>query len=98
MIIYRWILLRMRNVSDKVGEKIKRRFMFSVFFPKIMPFMRYCLARQATDCNKTRHMRIACWVTVANNPPSDYVILIAFPRQQWLRERACGTYVHACLV
>ena len=73
-------------------------FMFSVFFAKIVPFMRYCIVRRATDGNKTRQMRIACWLTVVTNPPSEYVIIIAFPRQQWLRERACGTYVHACLV
>jgi len=32
--------------------------------------------------------RIACWITKATNTHSEYVILIAFPRQQWLRERA----------
>ena len=30
----------------------------------------------------------ACWITKAINTHSDYVIFIAFPRQQWLRERA----------
>jgi hypothetical protein len=35
-------------------------------------------------------MRIACWITKATDTHSEYVILvlIAFPRQQWLRERA----------
>ena len=33
-------------------------------------------------------MRIACWITRATNPHSEYVILIAFPLQQWLSERA----------
>jgi len=33
MIISRSILLRMRNVSDKVGEKIKTHFMSNNFFP-----------------------------------------------------------------
>jgi hypothetical protein len=32
-------------------------------------------------------MRIAYWITMATNSHSEYVILIAFPRQQWLRER-----------
>jgi hypothetical protein len=35
-----------------------------------------------------RRMRFAFWVTKATETRSDYVILIAFPRQQWLRERA----------
>jgi len=34
------------------------------------------------------HMRIAWWITKAINTHSQYVILIAFPLQQWLHERA----------
>jgi hypothetical protein len=43
-------------------------------------------------------MRIACCITKATGTHSEYVILIAFPRQQWLRERASmlRLYVH-CL-
>jgi hypothetical protein len=33
-------------------------------------------------------MRFACWITKATDTHSEYVTLIAFPRQQWLRERA----------
>ena len=33
-------------------------------------------------------MRFARWITKATNIRSEYVILIAFPRQKWLRERA----------
>jgi len=33
-------LLRMRNVSGKIVEKIKTHFMFSTFFSNIVPFMR----------------------------------------------------------
>ena len=46
------------------------------------------------------HTRIACWITKATNTHSEYVILIAFPLQQWLHERASVlryTYT-ACLV
>jgi hypothetical protein len=32
-------------------------------------------------------MRIACWIPKATNTHSYYVMLIAFPRQKWLRER-----------
>ena len=45
-------------------------------------------------------MRIAWWVPKATNTHSEYVILIAFPLQQWLKERALGfryTYI-ACIV
>ena len=33
-------------------------------------------------------MRIACWILKATNPHSEFVILIVFPVQQWLHERA----------
>jgi hypothetical protein len=36
----------------------------------------------------TYRMRFECWITTATNTPSEYLILIAFPRQQWLFERA----------
>jgi len=45
-------------------------------------------------------MRIACWILKATNTHSEYVILIVFPPQQWLHERASMlryTYI-ACLV
>jgi len=35
-----------------------------------------------------RRMRFACLITGATDAPSQYVIRTAFPRQQWLRERA----------
>jgi hypothetical protein len=33
-------------------------------------------------------VRIACWILKATDTHSQYVILIYFPLQQWLRERA----------
>jgi len=47
-----------------------------------------------------QRMRIACWITKATDTHLEYVIVIAFPLQQWLRERAPVfryTYI-ACLV
>ena len=35
-----------------------------------------------------RYMQIACWIPKATDTHSEYVIRIAFPLQQWLRERA----------
>jgi len=45
-------------------------------------------------------MRIACWIPKATNTHPEYIIHIAFPKQQWLRERASMLrYTHiACLV
>jgi hypothetical protein len=39
-------------------------------------------------------MRIACWILKVTNTHSEYVIVITFPLQQWLPERAsmlCST-------
>jgi hypothetical protein len=38
-------------------------------------------------------MRVACWISQSTNTHSEYVIRIAFPPQQWLRERASQCYV-----
>jgi len=45
-------------------------------------------------------MRIACWIPKDTNTHSEYIMLIDFPLQQWLHERASVlryTYI-ACLV
>jgi hypothetical protein len=41
---------------------------------------KYGRAREATDDNIIRRMRFACWVTKATDTHSEYVTLIAFPR------------------
>jgi len=41
------------------------------------------------------HMRIACWMTKATDTQSEYVILTAFPLQQWLQDSA-SMFCYAC--
>ena len=48
---------------------------------------KYDTAGQAANDNTIMCMRIACWITKAADKHSEYVILIAFPRQNWLGER-----------
>ena len=59
---------------------------------------KYGRARQSTDDNIIRRMRFACWITKDTDTHSEYVILIAFPPQQWLRERASTLRYTATLV
>ena len=63
---------------------------------------KYSTARQATDGNIIRRMGIAYWITEATDTHSQHVILIVFPLQQWLHERApvLRSYVHclSCIV
>ena len=91
----------MRNVSDKsCRENQNTHFMFNNLFTKIVPFTtyveKYCRAGKATGDNIIRRMRFACWIIKTTDIRSDYVICIAYPLQQWLRERASvlRLYVH----
>jgi len=40
-----------------------------------------------------RRMRIVCWISEFTDTHSEYVTLIVFPRQQWLRERVPVTFI-----
>jgi hypothetical protein len=86
-------------------EKIKTHILCSITFFRISCRLwdnvkKYIRAREATDDIIIRRMRFARWITKATNTHSEYVTLIAFPRQQWFRERVWilrYTYI-ACLV
>jgi len=81
----------------------KHIFWSKTFFPKPCRLWnkvgKYCRARQNIYMSIWR-MRNACWKTKVTNTHSEYIILIAFPQQQWLYESASilhDTYI-ACLV
>ena len=103
IIKFRSVLFKMRNVSDKIVGTIKTRILCSItvlwkscrLWDNVE---KYCRAGQATGGNIMRPIRIACWISKAKNTQSQYVILIAFPLRQWLRERALIShfYLH-CL-
>jgi len=46
-----------------------------------MNMEKYYTTRQATHDNIIRRMRLECWATNVTNTHSEYVIIIAFPRQ-----------------
>ena len=50
-------------------------------------------SRQAIDDNVLRRLRFACWITKDTNTHSEYVIFIAFSRQQKLCEHAPECFV-----
>jgi hypothetical protein len=65
---------------------------------------KYGRDRQAADDNIIRRMLFACWITKATNTLSEYVILIAFPRQgllcnapQWYVYTYIARLVEKCL-
>ena len=68
MIISRSILLRMRNVLDKLVEEIETHILYSkTFFQKWCHLWynvkKYGTAGEASDDNITWRMRFACWIT-----------------------------------
>jgi len=88
------LFLEWKMFQTKVVEIINRHIsydFFSFFFSKIVTFIKITW-RNILEQNRPQIriwcMRIACWVTKATNTLSEYVILIAFPLQRWLPERA----------
>jgi hypothetical protein len=73
-------------------EKIKTHVLCLVTFSEnravYLNVEKYGTARQAIDDHIIQRMRFACWIPKATNTHPEYVILIAFPLQQWLRELA----------
>jgi len=76
----------MRNVLAKGVEKINAHFIFNNFFLRY-EVMWENIVELARPQLTVWHMRIACWMLKATNTHSYYIILIAFPLQQWLHER-----------
>jgi hypothetical protein len=81
----------MRNFSDKSRrENHNTHFMFNNLFSENRTV--YKMWKNTVEPGKPQMtiwcMRIACWIPQTTNTHSEYVILIAFPLQQWLHERA----------
>jgi len=86
------LFLEWEMFQTVVVEEIKTHVLYSVTFFRNPCFLwhnveKHGRARQASG-DIIRHMCFACWITKATNTHSEYVILPAFPRQQWLRECA----------
>jgi hypothetical protein len=88
------VLLRMRNVSDKsCRENQNTHFVFSNFFfsletRAVCEIMWKYFVEPDRPLMTIWLMRIAFWIPKATNTQSEYVIIIAFPPQQWLHEHA----------
>ena len=93
MIITRWILPRMRNVSGKSCRENKNtHFTSKILFSRKLCHLwdnvgKYGSVGKATDNNIIWRMRTASWTTMATDTHSQYVIFISLPRQPSLRER-----------
>jgi hypothetical protein len=84
-----------KSFRQELRENLNTHFMFSIPPPPHQQSCRlwdnveiYGESREVTDNSIIRRTRIACWITKATDTNSEYVILIDYPRQQWLREEA----------
>jgi len=95
------IILRSEMFQTEVVDKIKTRiFLICNIFSRenraVYEVMWKNKVKPDAPEMTIRGMRCACWITKATNTQSEYVILIGFLRQQWLRERSSMSrvYVH----
>ena len=91
-IIFRSILLGIKNISDEICRENKK-IIFNNFFRKscsLWDNVEKCgSVREAADSSVMWLMRIAFWLPKSTNTHSEYVIVsIAFPLYQRLHERA----------
>ena len=93
MIISCWILLKTRNVSEKICREIQRKmYILNFFF--FSENRAVCEIKWENIVERDRpqmtiwRMRNSCRIPKATNTHSEYVILITFPLQQWWQERS----------
>jgi len=88
--------------QTKFVDEIQTHILYSITFPKIVPFeiMWENIAERDRPQMTIWRLRIACRIPKATNTHSECVTLIAFPLQQWLHERASMLrFTHnACIV
>jgi hypothetical protein len=93
-------ILGWEKFQAKVLEKIKIHILRTFENRAVYEIMWNNIVQPGRPQITIRRMRIVCWLTKATNIHSEYVIIIGFPRQQWLCYHASilrYTY-HACLV
>jgi len=89
MVISLRILLGLRNVSDKICRRNQNIFYARQSFTESRGvYVIMCKNMVESDRSQMTiwHMRITCWMAKTTNTHSEYVTLIAFLQQQWLRK------------
>ena len=81
----------MRNIADKVVEKNHAFYVKKLFFfgnLAVCEIMWKNIIKPVRTQMTIWRMRTACCIPQTTDTQSECVILIAFPLQQWLHERA----------
>jgi hypothetical protein len=78
-------LLRVRNVSDEIVEKIETHILWSVTFFFESRSVYEVMWKNVVEWGRPQMtiscVRVACWVPKSTNTHSEYLILIAVPLQ-----------------
>jgi len=90
--ISRSVLPRARSVSGKsCRENQNTHLVFNNFFPENI-VVSEIMWKNTAEPDRSQltiwRMCVACWIPKATDTHTEYVILIAFPLQQWLNKRA----------
>ena len=101
-IISRWIVVAKKNVSYRFVWRIIAHILNSVtFFPEncaVCEMMWKNVVHLIRLQMAIGRMLFSCWILKASDTHSEHVMLIAFPRQQWLHEHAQISHLHVyCL-
>jgi len=76
----------------KTVEKIETHILYSIFFFFKNRAVSEIMSKNMVESDKpamtARHILFAFCITEATVTQSEYVLLIAFPQQQWFHERA----------
>jgi len=84
-------ILRIKNISGRVVEKIKIQILFpiNIFFKNRAVYE--IMWKNSTEPSRPQmtmwRMRLACWVPKDTDVHSEYAIFIAFLLLQWWHER-----------
>ena len=94
------VLLIMRTISTSLKENRKTHKLLFLFQSCVPDIVSKNIAEPDRPHLAIWHKRIECWTTKTTSTHSEYVILTAFPPQQWLHQRASMLrYMYiACLV
>ena len=83
-------LLKLKKFQTSCRENRNTHFIFNDFFENraFYEIMWKNVEEPGRSQVTIWRMRVACWISKATITYSEYVMLIVFPQQQWLQERA----------
>ena len=86
-----WVNVEKKWYSQKMSEIATQQSALALHAGQLRL---YTHTQNVRDRNKTERTSTECWTAKAIHTYSEYPICMAFPRQQWSRERASMLRLH----